>query len=49
MNLGIYRLRAFKVGRRKYYYPTLTPEDLKGVRRAVLCGLGLDRLNVNSD
>ena len=42
MNLGTYRLSAFKVGRRKYAYPTLTPDDLDGVRRAVLCGLGLD-------
>ncbi|QPC44239.1 type II toxin-antitoxin system PemK/MazF family toxin [Kaustia mangrovi] len=43
MNLGVYRLRAFKVGRRKYVYPTLELEDLAGVRRAVLSGLGLDR------
>jgi len=47
MNLGLYRLKAFKVGRRKYHYPTLTPEDLLGVRHAVLCGLGLDKLIVN--
>lgn len=43
MNVGLRRLDAFKVGRRKYVYPTLSPEDLAGVRRAVLCGLGLDR------
>jgi mRNA interferase MazF len=43
LNIGTYRLSAFKVGRRKYAYPTLTPEDLGNVRRAVLCGLGLDR------
>lgn len=43
MNLGTWRLSAFKVGRRKYIYPTLSPGDLAGVRRAVLCGLGLDR------
>ena len=42
MNLGTYRLSAFKVGRRQYVYPTLSQEDLAGVRRAVLCGLGLD-------
>lgn len=47
MNLGLYRLTAFKVGRRKYFYPTLTPEDLQSVRHAVLCGLGLDKLIVN--
>jgi mRNA interferase MazF len=43
LNIGTYRLSAFKVGRRKYAYPTLTPEDLAGVRHAILCGLGLDR------
>ncbi|MCT8970619.1 type II toxin-antitoxin system PemK/MazF family toxin [Microbaculum marinisediminis] len=44
MNLGTYRLNGFKVRRRKYEYPTLLPDDLAGVRRAVLCGLGLDRI-----
>jgi mRNA interferase MazF len=44
MNIGSYRLSAFKIGRRKYEYPTLTPDDLAGVRHAVLCGLGLDRV-----
>jgi len=43
LNLGLYRLSAFKVGRRTYDYPTLIPQDLAGVRHAVLCGLGLDR------
>jgi uncharacterized protein YifN (PemK superfamily) len=42
MNVSITRLSAFKVDRRKYVYPTLSPEDLAGVRRAVLAGLGLD-------
>ena len=42
LNFGTYRLSAFKIGRRKYAYPTLTPEDLAGVRHAILCGLGLD-------
>ena len=42
MNLGIHRLNGFKVGRRQWKYPQLTPEDLAGVRHAVLCGLGLD-------
>lgn len=44
LNLGIYRLTSFKIGRRRYVTPELTPEDLAGVRHAVLCGLGLDRL-----
>jgi uncharacterized protein YifN (PemK superfamily) len=43
LNLGTYRLTAFKVGRRKYAYPTLSGDDLAGVRHAILCGLGLDR------
>lgn len=43
MNVALRRLTAFKIGRRQYAYPTLSPEDLAGVRHAVLCGLGLDR------
>lgn len=49
MNVATRRLNAFKVGRRKYVYPTLTPEDLLGVRRAVLAGLGLDKLLLTPD
>jgi len=44
MNLGIYRLDGFKVGRRKWELPQLSCEDLAGVRHAILCGLGLDRI-----
>lgn len=44
MNLGIYRLNAIKVGRRKYEYPQLTDEDLQGVKDAVLHSLGLSHL-----
>ena len=44
MNVAIRRLEGFKVGRRKWAYPNLTADDLLGVRRAVLIGLGLDRL-----
>ena len=43
-NIALRRLDAFKVARRKYAYPNLTQDDLLGVRRAVLAGLGLDRL-----
>jgi mRNA interferase MazF len=43
LNLGLYRLSAFKVGRRKYEYPCLSSNDLAGVKSAILCGLGLDR------
>jgi len=43
MNIAIRRLTAFKVGRRNYVYPTLPPEELAAVRKAVLAGLGLDR------
>jgi uncharacterized protein YifN (PemK superfamily) len=40
MNISKNRLDAIKVGRRKYYYPTLTQEDLISVRQGVLHGLG---------
>jgi mRNA interferase MazF len=40
-NLSITRLDAFKIGRRKYSYPTLAPEDLLSVRQGVIHGLGL--------
>lgn len=43
-NIALRRLEGFKVGRRKWEFPNLSPEDLLGVRRAVMCGLGLDRL-----
>ncbi|MBD3786865.1 MAG: type II toxin-antitoxin system PemK/MazF family toxin [Sphingomonadales bacterium] len=42
MNVAMRRLSAFKTGRRQYVYPTLPPEELAAVRRAVLAGLGLD-------
>jgi mRNA interferase MazF len=42
LNLGLYRMSGFKVGRRRWEYPQLTGADLSGVRHAVLCGLGLD-------
>lgn len=44
-NIALRRLNGFKVGRRKWEYPNLSRDDLDGVRRAVLIGLGLDRLN----
>jgi uncharacterized protein YifN (PemK superfamily) len=43
MNVAIRRLNGFKVGRRKWEFPQLSPEDLAGVRHAILCGLGLDK------
>jgi mRNA interferase MazF len=43
MNLSLSRLSGFKTGRRQYVFPALDEVDLDGVRRAVLCGLGLDR------
>jgi uncharacterized protein YifN (PemK superfamily) len=49
MNLGIYRMSGFKVGRRKWEHPTLNAEDLAGVRHAILCGLGLDRIEIKAD
>ena len=44
MNLGLYRLNGFKVGRRQWTYPQMTGDDLTAVRRGVLLGLGLDKL-----
>lgn len=44
MNLGLYRLDGFKVGRRKWANPQMSGDDLLAVRRGVLIGLGLDRL-----
>ena len=40
MNVGLARLEAFKVDRRKFVSPRLSPEDLAAVRQAVLAGLG---------
>ena len=40
MNIGLARLQAFKVDRRKFVSPRLTSEDLEAVRAAVLRGLG---------
>jgi uncharacterized protein YifN (PemK superfamily) len=47
LNLGLYRMSGFKVGRRKWIFPQLSGDDLAGVRRAVLFGLGLDKLLKN--
>ena len=44
MNMGLYRLTPFKVGRRKYVYPTLDPGDLREVKNAVLHGMGFGHL-----
>jgi uncharacterized protein YifN (PemK superfamily) len=46
MNIAIRRLNGFKMGRRKWEIPNLSSSDLHGVRHAVLCGLGLDRLKL---
>lgn len=44
MNIGLYRLDGFKIGRRKWANPQMTGDDLAGVREGVRAGLGLDRL-----
>ena len=46
MTVSTRRLSGFKIGRRKWEIPNLTTADLAGVRRAVQCGLGLDRLKI---
>ena len=40
LNVGMHRLSAIKVGRRKYEYPCLTADDLQAVKDGVLWGLG---------
>jgi uncharacterized protein YifN (PemK superfamily) len=44
MNLDLYRLNGFKIGRRQWTYPQMTGDDLLAVKRGVLLGLGLDKL-----
>lgn len=44
MNLGLFRMSSFKVGRRKWHTPEASPADLQGVKRAVLHGLGMAHL-----
>ena len=39
LNLGVYRMSGFKIGRRRWAFPQLSGVDLAGVRHAVLCGL----------
>jgi mRNA interferase MazF len=41
MNLGLYRLEGFKVGRRKWEFPQMSGDDLKSVKEGVLHGLGM--------
>jgi len=43
-NVRLGRLNGFKVGRRKWETPRMTPEDLAAVREGVLYGLGLQHL-----
>ena len=43
MNVATTRLSSFKVGRRQYLSPSVSPEDLAGIRNAVLAGLGFPK------
>lgn len=40
LNIGLWRLDGFKIGRRRWETPQVTGEDLRAVRKAVLAGLG---------
>lgn len=40
MTISLGRLSGFKIGKRKWEYPVMAPDDFAGVRRAVLHGLG---------
>jgi mRNA interferase MazF len=44
LNIGLWRLDGFKVGRRKWESPQISGEDLTSVRKGVLFGLGMDHL-----
>ncbi|MGH1350675.1 MAG: type II toxin-antitoxin system PemK/MazF family toxin [Methyloligellaceae bacterium] len=44
LNISLQRLTAFKVGRRKYTYPTLSQEDLGNVREGIIHALGMSHL-----
>ena len=41
MSVSYNRMSAFKTNRRKYVYPTISAEDLNGIRAAIKHGLGL--------
>ena len=49
LNLSKARLDSFKTGRRQYFTPELTDDDLKAVRIGVLHGLGLFGLKIEHD
>jgi mRNA interferase MazF len=40
LNIGTYRLNGFKIAPRKYATPAVSGEDLQGIRKAILAGLG---------
>ena len=40
MNIGLARLSAFKIDRRKFLTPQVSGDDLKAIRISVLAGLG---------
>ena len=42
MSVSLSRLSSFKIDRRKYHSPSIDADDLAGIRKAVLAGLGLD-------
>ncbi|MDZ7823322.1 MAG: type II toxin-antitoxin system PemK/MazF family toxin [Ahrensia sp.] len=48
MNIGLFRLSAFKIGRRTWESPQATGNDLEAVRRGVILGLGLQSLFMDS-
>lgn len=44
LNLGVYRLNGFKLGRRKWTSPQLTGQDLNAVKNGVIHSLGMGHL-----
>ncbi len=43
VNIGLWRLDGFKVGRRKWEIPKISPEDLQSIKFGVLAALGYPR------
>lgn len=45
LNLGLWRMNGFKVGRRKWATPQANAQDLAAVKEGVLFGLGISHRN----
>lgn len=48
-NLSLVRLTAFRVGRRRYTYPTVIKEDMQLVKEGILHGIGMGDLIIRDE